>query len=353
MWTYLAYGPWPDEASMRGGWTPLPASEDPLFLTVIDRPTGEAVGIVTMMSIDPAMRHLELGNIWYAPRAQRTRANTESVVPDVAGSVRRLGNRRVEWKCDALNARSRAAAERLGFTFEGIFRQHMIIKERNRDTAWYAMLDHEWPAIRANFERVAGRGPATVAARAERRAPAVTTLAASSASRSRSARGRCSRDLDFEVVDGARIGIVGPERRREVHPAADPGRPGAADHRRGGAPQGAGDRVPRPEPRRRRSHRGGDGHGRAPGRGRARRAAPRGGAGAGAARRDRRPLADGACARSAAGAARPVGRDRRTRARGAGAQPAALARHPRGGPRAADEPAAPAGSASSSRWPRA
>ena len=152
MWTYMAYGPWPDESSMRVWLDALPASDDPLFFAVIDRPTGEAVGIVTMMSIDPAMRHLELGNIWYSPRAQRTRANTESVYLMLKEAFDMLGNRRVEWKCDALNARSRAAAERLGFTFEGIFRQHMIIKERNRDTAWYAMLDHEWPAIRANFE---------------------------------------------------------------------------------------------------------------------------------------------------------------------------------------------------------
>jgi RimJ/RimL family protein N-acetyltransferase len=153
MWTYLAYGPWPDETAMRMWLELLPASEDPLFLTVIDRANGDPVGIVTFMSVDPAMRHLELGNIWYSPRAQRTRANTESVYLMLREAFDTLGNRRVEWKCDALNARSRAAAERLGFTFEGIFRQHMIIKGRNRDTAWYSMLDHEWPAVRANVER--------------------------------------------------------------------------------------------------------------------------------------------------------------------------------------------------------
>ena len=159
MWTYLAYGPWPDEPSMRAWLDPLPASDDPLFFAVIDRATGDPVGIVTMMSIEPAMRHLELGNIWFSPRAQRTRANTESVYLMLREAFDELGNRRVEWKCDALNARSRAAAERLGFTFEGVFRQHMIIKERNRDTAWYAMLDHEWPAIRANFERWLAEDP--------------------------------------------------------------------------------------------------------------------------------------------------------------------------------------------------
>ncbi len=153
MWTYLPYGPWPNETAMRTWLELLPVSEDPLFLTVIDRPTGDPVGIVTFMSVDPTMRHLELGNIWYSPCAQRTRANTESVYLMLREAFDMLGNRRVEWKCDALNARSRAAAERLGFTFEGIFRQHMIIKGRNRDTAWYSMLEHEWPAVRANVER--------------------------------------------------------------------------------------------------------------------------------------------------------------------------------------------------------
>jgi RimJ/RimL family protein N-acetyltransferase len=147
VWTYLSYGPWPDEAAMRTWLDLLPASEDPLFLTVVERSTGDPVGIVTFMSVDPAMRHVELGNIWYSPRAQRTRANTESVYLMLREAFEELGYRRVEWKCDALNARSRAAAERLGFTFEGIFRQHMIIKGRNRDTAWYSMLDHEWPAV--------------------------------------------------------------------------------------------------------------------------------------------------------------------------------------------------------------
>jgi RimJ/RimL family protein N-acetyltransferase len=142
---------------MRGWLEPLPASEDPLFLVVIDHPTDDPVGIVTLMSVDPAMKHLELGNIWYAPRAQRTRANTESVYLMLREAFDELGNRRVEWKCDALNAR-RAAAERLGFMFEGIFRRHMIVKGRNRDTAWYAMLDHSGRC--ANFERwLAGPPP--------------------------------------------------------------------------------------------------------------------------------------------------------------------------------------------------
>ena len=153
MWTYLAYGPWADEAAMRAWLDLLPASEDPLFLAVVEVASGEPVGVATFMNVDLAMRHLELGHIWYAPRAQRTRANTEVAYLMLREAFETLGHRRVEWKCDALNARSRTAAERLGFTFEGVFRQHMIIKDRNRDTAWFAMLDSEWPSVKANMER--------------------------------------------------------------------------------------------------------------------------------------------------------------------------------------------------------
>jgi len=152
MWTYMAYGPWADETSMREWLELLPGSEDPLSFTVIDLPSGAPVGVVTFMNIDQAMRHIELGNIWYAPRAQRTRTNTESVYLMLRMAFDELGYRRVEWKCDALNARSCSAAERLGFSFEGVFRRHMIIKGRNRDTAWYSMLDSEWPAVKANLE---------------------------------------------------------------------------------------------------------------------------------------------------------------------------------------------------------
>jgi RimJ/RimL family protein N-acetyltransferase len=158
MWTYLPYGPWPDADAMRSWIETLPASNDPLFLTVVES-GGDPVGIVTFMNIDSTMRHLELGNIWYSPRAQRTRANTESTYLMLRSAFDELGYRRVEWKCDALNARSRAAAERLGFSFEGIFRQHMIIKGRNRDTAWFAMLDREWPAVRTNMERWLSEDP--------------------------------------------------------------------------------------------------------------------------------------------------------------------------------------------------
>jgi len=150
VWTYLPYGPFADVEEM-GAWAEsIRASDDPLFLTVLagDRP----VGVVSFMSIEPEMRRLEIGHIWYAPSAQRTEANTEAVYLMLREAFDELGHRRVEWKCDALNARSRAAAERLGFTFEGIFRQHKIVKGRNRDTAWYSMIDREWPRAREAFE---------------------------------------------------------------------------------------------------------------------------------------------------------------------------------------------------------
>ncbi len=153
VWTYLGYGPFDDEAAMRTWLGSLVPQEDPLFLTVTDRASDSPVGVVAFMNVDSAMRHLELGNIWYAPAAQRTRVNTDTVHLMLGEAFDELGHRRVEWKCDALNARSRSAAERLGFTFEGVFRQHMVVKGRNRDTAWFSMLDREWPRIRANMQR--------------------------------------------------------------------------------------------------------------------------------------------------------------------------------------------------------
>jgi RimJ/RimL family protein N-acetyltransferase len=151
LWRYLAYGPFADAASQREWLDSIASSEDPLFLTV--RGSGGPIGVVSFMSVEPAMRRIELGHIWYVPSAQRTEANTETVSLMLREAFEELGNRRVEWKCDALNARSRTAALRLGFTFEGVFRQHMIVKGRNRDTAWYSMTDGEWPAARAAFER--------------------------------------------------------------------------------------------------------------------------------------------------------------------------------------------------------
>ena len=152
LWTYMGYGPFGDAADMGEWLRKIAPSSDPLFFAALDRPSGRRVGMVSFLNIVPDARRLELGHIWYAPQAQRTKVNTEAVYLMLCESFDRLGYRRVEWKCDALNARSRAAALRLGFRSEGIFRQHLIVKGRNRDTAWFSLLDREWPAVRKNLE---------------------------------------------------------------------------------------------------------------------------------------------------------------------------------------------------------
>ena len=154
-WTYMAYGPFESASAMRSVMERLvDGSADPQWWLVRDLPSGAPAGMAAFMNIAPAQRRLELGHIWYIPAAQRTAVNTETVYLMLCESFDRLGYRRVEWKCDALNARSRRAATRLGFSFEGVFRQHAIVKRRNRDTAWFAMLDTDWPRIRENFEAV-------------------------------------------------------------------------------------------------------------------------------------------------------------------------------------------------------
>jgi RimJ/RimL family protein N-acetyltransferase len=152
------YEPFTDRAAMREWLDGCAASTDPLFTTIESRDAGP-VGMAAFMNIVPEHRRLEIGHIWYAPFAQRTEANTEAAYLMMREAFDELGNRRVEWKCDALNARSRAAALRLGFTFEGVFRAHMIVRGRNRDSAWFSLLDTEWPAVRDALERWLGTDP--------------------------------------------------------------------------------------------------------------------------------------------------------------------------------------------------
>ena len=153
-WTYMSYGPFADEAAMRRWMGEMQASRDPLFMTVSDAGSGTPLGIVSYLNIVPVHRTIELGNIWYVPGAQRTAVNTETVYLLLKDCFETLGYRRVEWKCDNLNERSKAAATRLGFRFEGVFRQHFIVKGHNRDTAWFAVLDGDWDRLRSNFEQV-------------------------------------------------------------------------------------------------------------------------------------------------------------------------------------------------------
>ncbi len=152
IWTYMSYGPFDSAHNMQMWLEQGAESEDPLFFTVHYLESKQCVGMVSFLNIVSDMRRLELGHIWYSPNSQRSNVNTEAIYLMLCEAFDRLKYRRVEWKCDALNERSRAAALRLGFKFEGIFRQHMIIKGRNRDTAWYSMLDSEWTAVKENME---------------------------------------------------------------------------------------------------------------------------------------------------------------------------------------------------------
>jgi RimJ/RimL family protein N-acetyltransferase len=152
VWTYMSYGPFGAESQFADWLAERETLNDPYSYAVLDR-GGRAVGIVTLMSIRSDMRVIEVGNILYSPVLQRTALATETQYLLARYAFETLGYRRYEWKCDSLNAPSRRAAARYGFMFEGVFRQHMIVKGRNRDTAWFSMIDSEWPVRKANFER--------------------------------------------------------------------------------------------------------------------------------------------------------------------------------------------------------
>lgn len=129
------------------------ASADPLYFTVVDKASGRIAGRQTLMRIDPANGVIEIGNIYWGPLASRRPAATEAQFLFMKYAFDDLGYRRYEWKCNDRNTPSKRAAERFGFTFEGLFRQHMIVKGENRDTAWYSILDSEWPALRRTYEQ--------------------------------------------------------------------------------------------------------------------------------------------------------------------------------------------------------
>ena len=153
MWTYLSVGPFEDEGSYRAWLTQVAPGDDPLFHAIVDATTGRAVGLAAYLRIDPPNGVIEVGHLQFSPRLQRTRAATEAMYLMMRRAFDELAYRRYEWKCDSLNAPSRAAAERYGFLFEGIFRQAIVYRGRSRDTAWFSIIDSEWPAIRAAFER--------------------------------------------------------------------------------------------------------------------------------------------------------------------------------------------------------
>ena len=153
LWTYLPRGPYTSLDEYRRWTEDAAGRDDPLTHAILDNATGAAVGTAAYMRIEPAVGVIEIGSITYSPRLQRRPAATEAMYLMMRRVFDELGYRRYEWKCDSLNAPSRAAARRLGFRYEGLFRQATMTRGRNRDTAWFSVIDREWPALRQAFER--------------------------------------------------------------------------------------------------------------------------------------------------------------------------------------------------------
>lgn len=153
IWTYMTYGPFPTLESYQQWLNDMTHQADPQFFAVIEKQSQQPLGVASFLRIDPDMGSLEVGHINYSPRLQRTIAATETMYLMMKRAFDELGYRRYEWKCDSLNAKSRKAAIRLGFTFEGIFRQARVYKNRSRDDAWYAIVDKDWPRIKAAFQK--------------------------------------------------------------------------------------------------------------------------------------------------------------------------------------------------------
>ncbi len=152
IWTYMPYGPFESLQALMDWQRKSCLGDDPLFFAVCETESGRPLGMVSFLRITPAMGVIEIGHIWFAPALQRTAMATEAIYLLMRETFDGLHYRRLEWKCNDLNDKSRAAALRFGFTFEGVFRQHMIVKGRNRDSAWFALLDKHWPRVKANFE---------------------------------------------------------------------------------------------------------------------------------------------------------------------------------------------------------
>ncbi len=152
-WTYLPYGPFKDQAAFDQWFEKTCFSDDPLFHVVRNKITNEAIGLASFLRINPEAGCIEVGHIHFSPLLKNTTMATEAMYLMMKRVFDELGYRRYEWKCDALNEPSMQAAKRLGFTYEGTFRQAAIYKQRNRDTAWFSITDHEWPGIKDSFEQ--------------------------------------------------------------------------------------------------------------------------------------------------------------------------------------------------------
>ncbi len=153
LWTWMPDGPYLSKGDLETGLRTKAGTADPLFFTILNAATGQALGLASLMRIDPKHGVIEVGGIMFSPELQKSRIATEAMYLFASYIFESLKNRRYEWKCNARNEPSRRAAQRLGFQFEGIFRQHMMIKGENRDTAWFSMLDSEWPARKEAFRK--------------------------------------------------------------------------------------------------------------------------------------------------------------------------------------------------------
>jgi RimJ/RimL family protein N-acetyltransferase len=152
LWEYMGDGPFATRAEMDDALARASEKRDPMYFAIVEQGTGRAVGRCSYLNIRPEHGVIEVGNLVFSGVLQRTRAATEALYLLARNAFDVFGYRRYEWKCNALNEKSRRAALRTGFVFEGVFRQHMIVKGRNRDTAWFSILDREWPGVRAGFE---------------------------------------------------------------------------------------------------------------------------------------------------------------------------------------------------------
>jgi RimJ/RimL family protein N-acetyltransferase len=152
VWTYLAYGPFQAEADFKAWLATRDQLADPMYFAIIDKKSGKALGCATLMEIRPANGVIEVGHIFFSSALQKTPIATEAIFLLMQYAFEDLRNRRFEWKCDNGNEPSKRAARRFGFTPEGLFRQHMIVKGRNRDTAWFSIIDSEWPVLKTAYE---------------------------------------------------------------------------------------------------------------------------------------------------------------------------------------------------------
>ncbi|MBX2884570.1 MAG: GNAT family N-acetyltransferase [Granulosicoccus sp.] len=152
IWDYMNYGPWSDIDAYASTLRQQSASLDTVFYAIRSKETGRACGQASFLDIQAQNGVIEIGHIWFAPELQKTRSATEALFLMLSYAMDELGYRRMQWRCNAQNVRSRRAAQRLGFRFEGIFYNHLIFKGKNRDTAWYSILDNEWADVRALIE---------------------------------------------------------------------------------------------------------------------------------------------------------------------------------------------------------